>query len=141
MRCAACLMSDDELRPRRQRLERRHAEERAGARASAVVEADRTVALPRLPIGADATSAPLLLFLNPDARPQPGSLARLRAVADERPEWAAWQPAVMLPDGRINTAGGVVHYLGLSWAVSASSRRASWRTRPTTLRSRRARRS
>ena len=67
-------------------------------------------------IGADATSAPLLLFLNPDARPQPGSLERLRAVADERPEWAAWQPAVMLPDGRINTAGGVVHYLGLSWA-------------------------
>ena len=67
-------------------------------------------------IGADATSAPLLLFLNPDARPQPGSLERLRAVADERPDWAAWQPAVMLPDGRINTAGGVVHYLGLSWA-------------------------
>ncbi|MGD0980057.1 MAG: glycosyltransferase family 2 protein [Solirubrobacteraceae bacterium] len=67
-------------------------------------------------IGADATSAPLLLFLNPDARPQPGSLERLRAVADERPDWAAWQPAVMLPDGRINTAGGVVHYLGISWA-------------------------
>jgi N-acetylglucosaminyl-diphospho-decaprenol L-rhamnosyltransferase len=67
-------------------------------------------------IGADATSAPLLLFLNPDARPQPGSLERLRAVADERPDWAAWQPAVMLPDGRINSAGGVVHYLGLSWA-------------------------
>lgn len=67
-------------------------------------------------IGADATSAPLLLFLNPDARPQLGSLERLRAVADEQPDWAAWQPAVMLPDGRINTAGGVVHYLGLSWA-------------------------
>ena len=67
-------------------------------------------------LGAEATSAPLLLFLNPDARPLPGSLERLRAVADERPRWAAWQPAVMLPDGRINTAGGVVHYLGLSWA-------------------------
>jgi GT2 family glycosyltransferase len=66
--------------------------------------------------GVRATSAPLLLFLNPDARPQAGSLARLRAVADERPDWAAWQPAVMLPDGRINTSGGVVHYLGLSWA-------------------------
>jgi len=64
-------------------------------------------------LGAQATSAPLLLFLNPDARLEPGALARLRAVADERPGWAAWQPAVILPDGRINTAGGVVHYLGV----------------------------
>jgi GT2 family glycosyltransferase len=67
-------------------------------------------------VGADATRAPLLLFLNPDARPQQGSLELLRAVASEQPAWAAWQPAVMLPDGRINTAGGVVHFLGLSWA-------------------------
>lgn len=67
-------------------------------------------------LGADATDAPLLLFLNPDARIDRQALERLRAVADERPQWSAWQPVVMLPDGRINSAGGVVHYLGLSWA-------------------------
>jgi GT2 family glycosyltransferase len=66
--------------------------------------------------GAAATRAPLLLFLNPDARPRPGALARLRAVAGEQAAWAAWQPAVMLPDGRINTAGGVAHFLGFGWA-------------------------
>lgn len=66
--------------------------------------------------GVEATTAPLVLLLNPDARPQPGSLARLRALAAEQPTWAAWQPAVMLADGRINTSGGVAHYLGFSWA-------------------------
>jgi N-acetylglucosaminyl-diphospho-decaprenol L-rhamnosyltransferase len=66
--------------------------------------------------GVEATTAPLLLLLNPDARPLPGALARLRAVAGERPDWSAWQPAVMLPDGAINTSGGVVHYLGIGWA-------------------------
>jgi hypothetical protein len=66
--------------------------------------------------GADATSAPLIFFLNPDSVVAPGAIARLRAVAHEKPQWAAWQPAVMLPDGRINSAGGVVHYLGMGWA-------------------------
>jgi N-acetylglucosaminyl-diphospho-decaprenol L-rhamnosyltransferase len=67
-------------------------------------------------LGAEASDAPLLLFLNPDARIGAEALERLRAVASEQPDWAAWQPAVMLPDGRINSAGGTVHYLGLSWA-------------------------
>jgi GT2 family glycosyltransferase len=66
--------------------------------------------------GAAATHAPLLLLLNPDCRPQPHALERLRAVAADRPDWAAWQAAVMLPDGRINSSGGVVHYLGMGWA-------------------------
>jgi GT2 family glycosyltransferase len=66
--------------------------------------------------GAEATHAPLLLFLNPDSQPAPDCLARLRTAASSRPEWAAWQPAVMLPDQRINTSGGVVHYLGIGWA-------------------------
>ena len=66
--------------------------------------------------GADATSAPLLLFLNPDVRLDPQALARLRAVASERPGWGAWQPTVMLPDGRVNTSGGVAHFLGFGWA-------------------------
>lgn len=67
-------------------------------------------------VGARATSAPLLLFLNPDSEPQPGCLERLRQAASEQPDWGAWQAAVMLPDGAINTDGGVVHYLGAGWA-------------------------
>jgi N-acetylglucosaminyl-diphospho-decaprenol L-rhamnosyltransferase len=67
-------------------------------------------------LGVGASRAPLLCLLNPDTVLTEGALARLRAVAAEHPEWAAWQPAVMLPDGRINVAGGVVHYLGMGWA-------------------------
>ncbi len=66
-------------------------------------------------IGVTATTAPLILLLNPDTVLCPGALERLRAVAASQPGWAAWQPAVMLPDGRINSAGGVVHYLGAGW--------------------------
>jgi GT2 family glycosyltransferase len=67
-------------------------------------------------LGADATAAPLLMFLNPDCRVEPSCLERLRAAASEQPEWGAWQAAVMLPDGTINTDGGVVHYIGIGWA-------------------------
>jgi GT2 family glycosyltransferase len=66
--------------------------------------------------GAGATSAPLLLFLNPDSRPEPGCLQALRDAAAARPDWGAWQAAVLLPDGAINTDGGVVHYSGIGWA-------------------------
>ena len=67
-------------------------------------------------IGARATEAPLLFFINPDCRLAPGCVERLRAVATERPGWGAWQAAVMLPEGLINTDGGVVHYIGIGWA-------------------------
>ena len=67
-------------------------------------------------IGADASDARLLLFLNPDCRPQPGCLELLRRASAAHPDWAAWQAAVMLEDGRINSGGGVVHYLGIGWA-------------------------
>ncbi len=67
-------------------------------------------------LGVEATCAPLLFLVNPDTVLSAGALERLRAVAGSHPDWAAWQPAVMLPDGRINTAGGVVHYLGVGWA-------------------------
>jgi N-acetylglucosaminyl-diphospho-decaprenol L-rhamnosyltransferase len=66
--------------------------------------------------GADATRAPLLLFLNPDSEPQPECLKRLRAASAAQPAWGAWQAAVMLEGERINTSGGVVHYLGIGWA-------------------------
>lgn len=67
-------------------------------------------------VGAESTQAPLLLFLNPDSQPQQSCLERLRAAAKEHPDWGAWQAAVLLDDNRINTSGGIVHYLGIGWA-------------------------
>jgi N-acetylglucosaminyl-diphospho-decaprenol L-rhamnosyltransferase len=66
--------------------------------------------------GAGVTTAPLLLFLNPDCRPEPGCLQQLRQAASEHPGWGAWQAAVLLADDRINSSGGVVHYTGIGWA-------------------------
>jgi N-acetylglucosaminyl-diphospho-decaprenol L-rhamnosyltransferase len=67
-------------------------------------------------LGARATGAPLLLFLNPDAAPAPGCMEALRAAAGKRPSWGAWQALVTLPDGRVNTDGNLVHWLGFGWA-------------------------
>lgn len=67
-------------------------------------------------LGVQATRAPLILLLNPDTVLGDGALERLAAVGASHPQWGAWQPAVMLADGRINSAGGVVHYLGIGWA-------------------------
>ena len=65
-------------------------------------------------VGAAESSAPLLFFLNPDTVPAPGCLDAIReAPAD----WGAWQALVLLPGGeRINTRGGVLHFLGFGWA-------------------------
>lgn len=64
-------------------------------------------------LGARSSTAPLLLFLNPDAFPAPGCLDALREAPEE---WAAWQALVVLPDGGINTSGNVAHWTGLAWA-------------------------
>jgi GT2 family glycosyltransferase len=67
--------------------------------------------------GVDATGAPLVLLLNPDTRLQPGCLDVLRETAAAQPTWGAWQALVLLPGGeRVNTAGGVTHWLGFGWA-------------------------
>jgi N-acetylglucosaminyl-diphospho-decaprenol L-rhamnosyltransferase len=66
--------------------------------------------------GARTTTAPLLLYINPDSRLEPGCLTHLRATGDRFPEWDAWQAAVLLPADLINTDGGVVHFLGMGWA-------------------------
>ena len=67
--------------------------------------------------GAAVAAAPLLLFLNPDARPAAGCLDELRRVAGERPRWGAWQALVTMDGGAtINTAGNVTHFLGMAWA-------------------------
>jgi hypothetical protein len=68
-------------------------------------------------LGVDASRAPLILLLNPDAVPQPGFLGTLRAAAAEHPAWGAWQALVTMDDGAlVNTAGNLVHWLGFGWA-------------------------
>jgi len=57
----------------------------------------------------------VLLFLNPDAFPRPGSIKVLREAS--RRGWGAWMGLVLLPDGRVNCAGNVVHVSGLAWCA------------------------
>lgn len=65
-------------------------------------------------LGAQVASGDVLLLLNPDCAPEPGFLDAMRAPPKG---WGAWMGLVTLPDGaHVNTAGGVVHYLGLAWA-------------------------
>ena len=67
--------------------------------------------------GARATTAPLLFLLNPDAALEPGCLEALRETAEQREGWGAWQPLVLLPGGeRVNSDGGITHWLGFGWA-------------------------
>ena len=67
--------------------------------------------------GAAASSAPLLMFLNPDGVMAPGALDALRSAAAAHPGWGAWQALVTMPGGEaINTSGGIVHFLGVAWA-------------------------
>jgi GT2 family glycosyltransferase len=68
-------------------------------------------------VGAEAATAPLLFFLNPDAVPASGCIAALRGAAADRPGWGAWQALVVHADGRsVNSAGNEVHWLGFGWA-------------------------
>lgn len=70
-------------------------------------------------VGAAASEAPLLLFLNPDAEPAAGCVDALRRAAGDRPAWGAWQALVTMRRGReINSSGGVIHFLGMGWAGS-----------------------
>jgi N-acetylglucosaminyl-diphospho-decaprenol L-rhamnosyltransferase len=81
--------------------------------------------------GARATTAPLLLFLNPDCVVQPGALDALRAAAASQPDWGAWQALVTLPGGEaVNTAGGVTHWLGMGWSGDYGAPVASRATAP-----------
>ncbi|HEV7846933.1 MAG TPA: glycosyltransferase family 2 protein [Thermoleophilaceae bacterium] len=67
--------------------------------------------------GVAASSAPLVLLLNPDALPEPGCIDALRGAAGEHPDWGAWQALVTMDGGTaINTSGGVTHFLGMGWA-------------------------
>ncbi|HLH65316.1 MAG TPA: glycosyltransferase family 2 protein [Solirubrobacteraceae bacterium] len=57
-----------------------------------------------------------LLFLNPDARAEPGCVAELAAALMQRPEAAIAGAQVLLPDGRVNAGDNALHISGLSWA-------------------------
>jgi GT2 family glycosyltransferase len=64
--------------------------------------------------GAQIATGDLLVFLNPDAIPQPGFRA---AIADGH-GFDAWMGLVL--DGeQINTSGGVVHFTAIAWAGHA----------------------
>ncbi|MCA9343218.1 glycosyltransferase family 2 protein [Candidatus Saccharibacteria bacterium] len=54
-----------------------------------------------------------LLFINPDASPRDDLLSAIRNVDFEK--YAAVMPTIILPDGRVNTSGNVLHTSGLSW--------------------------
>ena len=72
----------------------------AGARARLVaLEREPRLRRRRRDAGAQETAAPLLFFLNPDARAR-ARLPRRAARAPRRtPDWGAWQALVMLPGG------------------------------------------
>ena len=90
---------------------------RAAAPRAWVVEQDNRGFAGGASAGAALAAAPLLLFLNPDARPAPGCLDELRRVAAVQLGWGAWQALVTMDGGAtINTAGNVTHFLGMGWA-------------------------
>ena len=65
--------------------------------------------------GAAAATGDVLVFLNPDAVPQPGWGEAIRAPRD----WVAWQALVTQGADVVNTAGNEVHYTGVAWAGEA----------------------
>jgi GT2 family glycosyltransferase len=66
--------------------------------------------------GARAASRDLLVFLNPDATPQPGFADAIRSPGGE---WTAWMGLVRAGD-EINSSGGVIHFTGIAWAGQAA---------------------
>lgn len=56
-------------------------------------------------VGAAATGAPLILFLNPDTEAEPGSIAVLAEALGRRSDAAAAGPSLTLSDGRPDPAG------------------------------------
>jgi GT2 family glycosyltransferase len=72
---------------------------------------------------AAAATGDLLLFLNPDTKPAPGFCHAIRRPLEEQRGWAAWQGLLTEHDGtRVNTAGNVVHFTGISWTGMSGER-------------------
>ncbi len=59
-----------------------------------------------------ADGAEALFLLNQDAELTAGALAALTQYLEQHPRVAAVQPALYLPDGRVNSLGNSYHYLG-----------------------------
>lgn len=57
-----------------------------------------------------------ILLLNQDAELTEGAVPALVRVLETTPDAAAVQPAILHPDGHVNTLGNPVHYLGFSMA-------------------------
>lgn len=55
----------------------------------------------------------MVFILNPDTRLSTNTLKNLRA--EYKNETAAWMPLLLLSDGRVNSAGNIIHISGLSW--------------------------
>lgn len=58
------------------------------------------------------SSVDIVLLLNPDAHPEPTALAAIRYG---KPDWAAWMGLLIMPNGKVNSAGNLVHLSGLAW--------------------------
>jgi GT2 family glycosyltransferase len=86
-----------------------------------VIESDRNAGFAAgCNLGAAEASGDLLVFLNPDAVPEPGFCEAIRRPATDERGWAAWMGLVTDDGGRIvNTEGGVVHFTGIAWAGGA----------------------
>ncbi len=52
-------------------------------------------------VGAQAATGDFILFMNPDVRFEPGSIAKLAEAAERYPDAAAFAPRLMKPDGSI----------------------------------------
>lgn len=105
---------------------------RAAAQQARIVEMRRNDGFARgCAAGVEASAAPLIMFLNPDARPAPGCIDALRRIASERPDWGAWQALVVMNGGeRVNTLGGKIHYLGFGWSGGCGTPAAEVPARP-----------
>src|SRR3954469_9871106 len=70
--------------------------------------------------GVAASSAELVVILNPDAVPLAGFGAAIRRPLERDYGWDAWMGLGTREDGAtVNTSGGVVHFTGLAWAGEA----------------------
>ena len=65
-------------------------------------------------LAAAAAAGDWLLFLNPDALPEPAALERLLGAVDAATGLVGGQ--ILLPDGRVNAGDNPLHVSGLSWA-------------------------
>ncbi|MBI5465823.1 MAG: glycosyltransferase family 2 protein [Candidatus Kerfeldbacteria bacterium] len=79
-----------------------------------------------------AASAEAVLLLNQDAELQEQTIALLVNYLEQHPQVAAVQPAIFLPDGRVNTLGNCWHYLGFGYGgghgldIKEASARLPW---------------